>query len=321
MSKQCKQPHCFAPDVPCHLGEEDRNQCEIWKESVGHPTADQPEVPSEPEGLLFPWSGNSLGTVDVPFVAGRSNPTVIGVVGPQNAGKTTLLAAWYLLLGKGLHIRDYRFASSYTLNGWENIAHSFRWEGHAGPSFPVHTSSRAGRSPGLMHLAFRRRNALATDFLFADAPGEWFKRWAIDRDGEDAVGARWLGDHASAYLLIADCDALAGASGGNARSILQLLIQRLGAERKERPVALVWSKSDLTVPTQIREAVQGLAHRVFPDIKEFSVSVYPSEQEAGSSGQGFMKLLEWAISSPQPRFVVPKLEMASDDPFLMYGRL
>ncbi len=318
MSKECKQPHCFAPDVPCHLGEEDKNKCSLWKEANGHAAPGQ-GAPSE--DLLLPWSGSSLGTVDLPFVVGRSNATVIGIVGPHNSGKTTLLAAWYLLLGQGHRVPHHLFAGSYTMNGWESIAHSLRWEGPTGPTFPLHTSSGSGRSPGLLHAAFRRGEFQSSDFLFADAPGEWFKRWAINREAEDAVGARWVAYHAELFLLIADCEALSGPSKGNARNALQLMAQRLGAERQRRPVALVWSKSDITVSDEIRHPLRELAHRTIPDLKEFSVSVYPSEKESDQIGENHMALLEWVMTQDPIRAPVPSLPLVTDDPFLAFGRV
>src|SRR5467141_3447083 len=116
MSKECKHPYCFAPEVPCHLGEEDKSKCSPWNEGNGHVA---PEQGAPSEDLLLPWSGNSLGTVDLPFVAGRSDATVVGIVGPQSSGKTTLLAAWYLLSGQGHRVSQHVFAGSYTLSGWE----------------------------------------------------------------------------------------------------------------------------------------------------------------------------------------------------------
>src|SRR5260370_18614240 len=187
---------------------------------------------------------------------GRSNATVIGIVGPHNSGKTTLLAAWYLLLGQGHRVPHRLFAGSYTMNGWESIAHSLRWEGPTGPTFPLHTSSGSGRSPGLLHAAFRRGEFQSSDFLFADAPGEWFKRWAINREAEDAVGARWVAYHADLFLLIADCEALSGPSKGNARNALQLMAQRLGAARQRPTVSLVRAKSDITVSDEIRHTLR-----------------------------------------------------------------
>ena len=47
-----------------------------------------------------------MGLVDLGFVTGRGKPIVVGIVGSQNAGKTTLLAAWYLLLGRGTRLNS-----------------------------------------------------------------------------------------------------------------------------------------------------------------------------------------------------------------------
>jgi hypothetical protein len=162
---------------------------------------------------------------------------------------------------------------------------------------------------------------MARDILFADAPGEWFTRWAINRDDEQAAGARWLSTHATAFLLIADCDALSGSSPGGARSALQLLTQRLAAERRGRSVALVWAKSDKKVPVELREALSEYTHRIIPDIEEFSVTVYPSEEADVALQSAFLKLLEWVTSVAEPRFTVPPPRISSSDPFLIYGRI
>ena len=71
----------------------------------------------------MPWSGSVLGLTDLGFVAGRSKPIVLAVMGPHNAGKTTLLGACYLLLGRGHRPNEeLRFAGSCSLAGWENVA-------------------------------------------------------------------------------------------------------------------------------------------------------------------------------------------------------
>jgi hypothetical protein len=319
MSRECKVEHCYVPETACHLGEEDWKACPNWQAM-----ADQkPDAQSRgaTDAVLLPWTGNSLGSVDLPFLTGRSNPAIVGIVGAQKAGKTTLLAAWYLLLGKGMKVREHLCAGSYTFQGWENIAHSLRWEGHDGPTFPLHTSSGGGRLPGILHLAFRRNNSLASDILFADAPGEWFTRWAINRDAPDAVGARWVAEFSKVFLVVADCESLAGEARGRARSSLQLLLQRLAAERLQRPVALVWSKSDIEVPKDIREAVTETAHRMIPGLTEFSVSVHPLSESASTVRSQHMELLEWALTQPQGGFKEFRAPITSRDPFFVYGRV
>jgi hypothetical protein len=144
------------------------------------------------DAFLLPWSSNSLGIVDLQFIAGRSKPLLIGIIGPHNAGKTTLLTVLYLLLSQGWRVKGRRFVGSYTLGGWENLAHSLRWTPNQGPHFPPHTPNDAGRLPGLLHLAFRRDDGVLEDVLLTDAPGEWFERWAIDKGAPNLDGARWI---------------------------------------------------------------------------------------------------------------------------------
>ena len=169
-----------------------------------------------------------------------------------------------------------RFAGSYSLAGWEAVANALRWAPGQQPSFPPHTTSRGGRAPGLLHLAFRDAEGQARDYLFTDAPGEWFHRWAVNRESLDGEGARWVSEHADVFLLIADREALSGPSKGSARGSLQLLAQRLAAERAVRKVALVWTKSDVSLAPEMETAVDQAVFGPMPDAMEFSVSVVPS---------------------------------------------
>jgi hypothetical protein len=194
------------------MGEMKREMCAIWQESDGGSA--KPATVSA-SNFLLPWSGNSLGLADLSFIAGRSCPKVIGIIGPESAGKTTLLAAWYLLLGRGSTLTGNRFAGSFTLSGWENIAQSLRWTSGGGPTFPAHTSSGSQRTPGLLHLSIRRQPSnLLLDFLLADAPGEWFRSWAINKNAADAVGGCWVSQHSDVFLVMADSEALAGHERG-----------------------------------------------------------------------------------------------------------
>jgi hypothetical protein len=248
---------------------------------------------------------------------------VIGVVGPQNAGKTTLLGAWYLLLGRGLADLDGRlFAGSYSLSGWEAVAGAMRWTPGQPPRFPPHTTSRGGRAPGMLHLALRHENqGRLVDYLFTDSPGEWFQKWAINTDSQEGVGARWVSEHADAFLVIADREALSGESMGSARGSLQLLAKRLGSERRGRPVALVWTKADLAIPPEIDLAVRKAVFDAIPDAVEFSVSVVAQHggETSENNGSGFVELLRWVVRVQRPTVDLPPPTASSDDPLFVYG--
>src|SRR5947209_18824897 len=95
--RQCSVETCFVPDTGCALGHMNLAECSQWS---GKPAVGDARTESIDEALL-PWSGSALGLVDLSFVSGRARPFVVGIAGSQNAGKTTLLGAWYLLLGRG----------------------------------------------------------------------------------------------------------------------------------------------------------------------------------------------------------------------------
>lgn len=291
-------------------------ECPAWRGRSDAPA----EASDELDLVLPPWSGSALGLIDLGFVAGRAKPIVIGVVGPQNAGKTTLLAAWYLLLARGLApLGEQRFAGSYSLRGWETIAASMRWSPGVAASFPPHTSSRSGRAPGMLHLAFRQSSERPIDYLVTDAPGEWFQKWAINRDSDEGVGARWVAEHADVFLLVADREALSGPSMGTARGSLQRLAQRLAAERAGRPVALVWTKADVVVAPDMEAAIRGFVLKPMPDAAEFSVSIVADAAGQDGAGTGLVKVLQWALNTKRARNVIAPLEATGADPLFLFG--
>lgn len=317
--KKCAQATCFVPDTSCELGHTDLSKCPIWHGAKVTDAADE-NLSGE---MLMPWSGSAFGLADLGFVSGRGKPIVIGVVGPQNAGKTTLLAAWYLLLGRGLaDTKDRLFAGSYTLSGWEAVAGSMRWAPGQPPRFPAHTTSHGGRAPGLLHLTFSDENGQrSVDYLFTDAPGEWFQRWAINADSEEGAGARWVSDNADAFIIVADREALAGESMGAARGSLQRIAMRLGAEYHGRPVALVWTKSDVDISPEMEQAVRGAVTDAMPEVVEHSVSVLETsvDDPAGNKGAGLIELLQWATRVRRRGLCLPPPLSTSDDPLFIYG--
>ena len=268
----------------------------------------------------MPWSGNVLGLTDLGFVAGRSKPLVLAIMGPHNAGKTTLLGAWYLLLGRGFRPEEgLRFSGSCSLAGWEVVANPLRWEpGPIPPAFPPHTSSASARIPGLLHLAFKQDHDRRTDYVMTDAPGEWFRKWAVKRDDPDALGARWAAEHADAFLLVADREALAGSVRGATRTGIQLLARRLADELRERPVALVWTKADIPIPSETEEAVRRAVLRVIPKAVEFSVSVM-TKPDGTEYVQEFLDLLRWALNVRRPTVRLPEPARGNLDPVFTFG--
>ena len=313
---KCLRETCFWPDTACNLGHLDHSKCPFLKACSASNQDDQPPL----DVVAMPWSGGVLGLSDLGFVAGRHKPTVLTIVGPENAGKTTLLGAWYLLLGRGATPdAELRFSGSYSLVGWEVVASSLRWEpGSVPPTFPPHTSSRSTRVPGLLHLAFKRGSGHRRDYVVTDAPGEWFRKWAINREAPDAEGARWAAEHADLFLLVADREALAGHERGAARTEIQLLARRLADELRGRPVALVWTKTDIPIPENTEKAVRSGVLRAIPDAAEFAVTIMP-EPDGTGTGQGLLNLLRWALHVRRPTVRLPEPGVDNFDPIFIFG--
>lgn len=313
---RCPHPNCFADDnTTCTLGHIRLDMCPEWKRlSKGEVAAS-----TDSDQMLLPWSGLAMGESDLNFVSGKVKPITVGIVGPESAGKTTILGAFYLLLGRGALTTDANlFSNSYTLAGWEAVATSLRWKPGQRPSFPPHTPSGAARAPGMLHLGFRREDGSLRDFLFADAPGEWFQKWAINEQAADAEGARWIARHADVTLLIADRQALSGPKMGAARNDFQLLAQRAVAEARGRPLALVWTKGDVGVATameaQIRKAVATNLSRV----PEFTISVSPRGEV--DAAEGFRELFGWVLCTKRAGVDLPTTKACGHDPLFRFGR-
>lgn len=318
MTRECSYPACDAPLTVCNLGKRELEACEYWQhvvekeagssgstDSAGAMRTDDARVSDDgarhalPDGSPEPvvsWVGGSLGYLDLELVATRSLPRLIGIVGPHNAGKTTLLTVLYLLLWRGRQLRGRSFAGSYTLGGWEDLAYSLRWQPGQPPQFPPHTSRTTARVPGLLHLAFRRDDGFLEDTLFTDAPGEWFEAWAANRSSPLAAGARWTVQNAAALALVVDSAALAGPERGRARAEMIALVRRLSDESDgRRRIAVVWSKSDEDVRKPVRDTLRQAFKDHLPGHREFNVSVYPTEDRREPDLDAFVRLFDWLL--------------------------
>lgn len=272
MNGRCSNPNCYVHDgESCAMGERGFAECSSWLSGVheGAPS----DLPYSPSAARVPWSGSALGLSDIANLVPRGRSIVIGVLGAHDAGKTTLLTANYLQLLQGKALAGARFAGSHSLGAWESLAAWTRFEDAARlPSFPPHTPRGTGRVPGLLHLALRGVHEELRDVLLADAPGEWFTRWSMQEAAPDAEGARWVSQHADAFLVVADCQRLGGPGRGAARNDLRALIERIGNHVAQRPTALIWAKDEFDVNEPIRAAIRSALKDRIPHAVEVSTS-------------------------------------------------
>jgi hypothetical protein len=317
MERKCKHSDCYVPDTSCVMGWQEPKQCEHWQ-GTPETTGEVPSVTATRDRITVPWSGGAMGLSDIEFVAARGTPRVVAIVGPHDAGKSTFLATLFLLLLRHGGVQPYLFSSSFSLIAWEQVARHMKWKGSEPPKFPPHTTAFEGRTPGLLHLGFRGPNNSLQDLLLVDAPGEWFQQWAFNRDAPGAEGARWVAAHADVFVLFADCAALAGEKRGEARVVLKQIIDRVRSEQNNRPVLLVWSKSDKEIKPEIRSSIHEACQR-FGQITEFPLSVMPLPPNNEVHEKAFLDVLHalLALSETQSIPVGPPPDVTTDR-FLSY---
>lgn len=308
----CPEKHCEFPRVPCVRGEAPEN-CPALKGVVVRedPTTVRPRND-------LPWTGAALGAADLSLITAFTRPRIVVLVGLENAGKTSILAALYLLLGRGYDLPGRTFAGSLTLQGWEAIAAGMRLPPFgSGSGFPDHTTS-TDRQPGLLHLAFRLDDGRREEILFADAPGEWFREWADNADAEAAEGARWLVRHGDSLALLLDSEALAGKGRGRYRAQQLRLVRRTADQVGEKLVVPVWAKADVEVPTTMREQINEQLARSFPGKTSVLNTARPGVWTPDAA-RSFLGLFQSLLASTPAHFgspVVPTLEFA--DPLLAF---
>jgi Double-GTPase 2 len=293
MPGKCPQPTCYPDETGCDV--------EGCFNVVDCPHYDKTDTKEEiadsnntDESYRIPWTGNSFGLTDLNFLTASSKPILIGITGVASAGKTTFLASLYCLVRHGKKIGDYSFAGSLTLNGWEDIAWYLSWKENGNIQFPPHTANNAGRVAGLLHLVLKNSTGEKLDLVFTDAPGEWFDFWRNNVNSENAKGAKWIHDNGNAFLLFADSEMLIGAKRGQAKLQINSVADRLFENIEDKPVGLIWSKSDHEVPTSTKDQIlQQIEQNPYIHFNQFNVSV--KEGKDGVFHQNICDSINWLI--------------------------
>lgn len=270
MSGECKLKECGAPEIRCHLDIDDCTQCENFINKVSDKKVKK-EKSIELNKSSLGWSGLAFTIEELAMVSSRTSPILIGIVGKADAGKTTFLSMLYTLLLNGRKLKDYSFAGTKTIIGWDELYHRLKFK-KGNVAFPQPTPVSSNR---LYHFALRNDENHLKDLLFADASGEVFSSWSVNRNDETADNARWIYSHSDAFMLFIDCEALLLEKNAAKKEVL-LIARQLTHDLKNRPVIAIWSKSDKKndVLRSIKDTLKEELEILFSNYAEIEISNY-----------------------------------------------
>jgi len=316
---KCSRAECNEGEE-CLLGEIDRATCKHWEtiETVIEKEAALDDCP------MAPWHGDAFSKSDINLLSVQRRPHIIALIGPHNAGKTTYLSAIHLLCLRQPLLSDHCFAGSFTLRGWQKIIHRMEYprEKNLPPGYPPHTPNSNERVPSLLHYSLRNMvDDSLQNVIFTDAPGEWFTSWASNPDESVSPGAVWTVRNADTYLFFVDSEELASENAGVARGTIESMACRLREEGNEKPVGIIWSKSDIAVDAIIKEQIEEILTREMPHATSFHTSVKSAkDKNTEFAVSAFTDSLQFALTK-KPVACDFRVDFQSGDPtdrFLCY---
>ncbi|TYA74934.1 TRAFAC clade GTPase domain-containing protein [Seonamhaeicola marinus] len=314
MLKKCSNPDCTAPKGLCatHASPEYEN-CSNWKQKNTKSAIGSTKQRSSKSKELS-WTGVELQPTDIGIVSHRGKPSIIGIIGAANAGKTSYLGMLYTLLYNGKRFKNWSFVGSYTLAGWEKLAMYLRLDPNGKVDFPEPTPSNPDFYC-LLHLALRNGHDFY-DLIFADTSGEVFTQWSKNVDDINVENARWVYKNSSSFIFFVDCEALIKNMGREKQRIVQLAAQ-VAKDLGGRPITIVWSKADLIndIRENIKLAVERSLDNYFPEADVIEISNYSKDDPDKLCHENNLNVTEFLLdklNTPKKSNLTPDIGNTSD---------
>lgn len=269
---------------------------------------DEAEPLREEEKVVSLASGETLIRGDASSLQRRRPSRSVGIVAPNEAGKTSLIASVYDLLQNG-PVDGIGFAGSSTLVGFERVCHDARTSSKRGLPHTERTS--AGADATFFHLDLR------------PADGEVVSLFIADRSGEDYLAASDDLTRATGFFELRRADVLTVLVNGEhlatsaqrheTKAVTPQIVGALveaGAVRRGCRLAVVLTKQDVVLasPNEARvaadfsEIVQAIIEdngSFFATIEHFVVAASPRELGKVTRGEGVNRLLRlWLSPTP-----------------------
>lgn len=313
---ECSNADCnFATDGKCVEGYESEACPHADGLSLDDiPEAEEPDSPlTPPEPAISLASGEALDRVDASNLQRRNVSKSIGLIGPNNSGKTSLISGVFDLLQER-PVAGAAFAGSSTLIGFEKVCHLARVASLRDAPHTERTSR--GADATFFHLDLYQKGVGLTSVFISD------------RSGEDYLAVTDQISLADQFFEIrrADCITLLvnGAQLADPKlrhevkaatpQIVDALVEAC-AIRKGCRLAVVLTKKDSVVvsqnPERVRKDFDDLVESVVSahstylgEVKPFVVAASPQDCEYVARGEGVAELLLYWLKPTAPAVVV-----------------
>jgi hypothetical protein len=307
----CSNPDCnFASDSKCVEGYEIADCPHTGRISIEDiPEAEEPEaVVTQPEPTIELMSGEALDRNMASILQRRRVSRQIGLIGPNDSGKTSLIAGVYDLLQER-PVAGVAFAGSSTLIGFEKVCHLARVASKLDVPHTERTSR--GADATFFHLDLYQEDVGLTSLFIGD------------RSGEDYLAATDQISQADQFFEIrrADCITLLVngaqlADSGLRHEVKAATPQIVDALVEARAIragcrlAIVLTKKDSVVASahvnRVQKDFDGLVKSIseshagyLGEVKPFVVAASPKNCELVARGEGVGDLLVfWLHGSP-----------------------
>jgi hypothetical protein len=326
---QCANPDCKVPSGGrCIEGFPDASQCPQFGKSMVIIEATEAVITkSAAPGLRLPL-GEALSLIEAESTVRQKPSNLISVVGPSDAGKTSLIAGIYDLL-QTRPVGGYQFAGSSTLYAFERACHDSR---RASERDEPHMDRTPLGDVSFFHMdlvesACSRRCTA----LLANRAGEHY----MDTQSDQSL-ARGFPElkRSDTLTILADGMKLLTGERHHARRDVRLTLRAFneaGVLLHGQRLAVVMTKLDavrvdeVNGPDALRyfdEIVRDVSitfSSVFQEIRAFQVAASP-KSDGASRGEGLVDLLQYWMAAPS-RFSHHRDAPVTRLPSRSFGRL
>ncbi|MGB8266896.1 MAG: hypothetical protein WCE44_11265 [Candidatus Velthaea sp.] len=285
----------------------------------GHAPEEQPQVDATVRALPASRStvlpgADTLTTVEVSQLLRAGKGSVIAIIGPTDAGKTSLIASLYDLFQKG-PVSGINFGRSLTLHAFEQTCHDAR---AASRRHAPHINRTPRGDVRFYHIDLGGGPAGdGLTLVLGDRAGEEYRSAADDVAIVESFEEIRRAD--SLTVLVDGERFLNSGDRHNVRSEITMMLQALvdgGAVQTGQRLALVLTKVDVVQvsPNQVRAesdfcallaSLRKLFGHVFSAIEPFRIAASP-KTEAVPRGTGVPELLDaWIKPTPAKRMKLP----------------